>query len=84
LRGVYSGLPVVQCGRGNTEGFAVPTSPFIAGSNLVVTKARMLLIACLMKLGTLPQARDPAHPTSDEIAAMAEKVAAHQSIFDTH
>ena len=59
LKAVYSGLPVVFCGRGNTEGFAVPMSPFIAGSNLAVTKARLLLMACLMKFGTLPAAADP-------------------------
>jgi L-asparaginase len=83
-RAVYSGLPVVLCGRGNTEGFAVPVSPFIAGSNLAVTKARLLLMACLMKFGTLPAARDPANPTSTEIAGTAEKVATYQTIFDTH
>jgi L-asparaginase len=84
LRAVYSGLPVVFCGRGNTEGFAVPMSPFIAGSNLAVTKARILLMACLMKFGALPAAVDPARPTTAEIAATAEKVAAYQAIFDTH
>jgi hypothetical protein len=84
LRAVYSGLPVVFCGRGNTEGFAVPMSPFIAGSNLAVTKARILLMACLMKFGVLPAAVDPSHPTTAEVAAIAEKVAAYQAIFDTH
>ena len=59
LIAVYSGLPVVCCGRGNTEGFAVPMSPFIAGANLAVTKARILLMACLMKFGALPAAADP-------------------------
>ena len=71
LRAVYSGLPVVFCGRGNTEGFAVPMSPFIAGANLAVTKARMLLMACLMKFGALPAAADPLHPTAVEAAATA-------------
>ncbi|MEJ0016439.1 MAG: asparaginase domain-containing protein [Acetobacteraceae bacterium] len=84
LRAVYSGLPVVQCGRGNTEGFAIPMSPFIAGSNLAVTKARILLMACLMKFGTLPAALDPASPTAAEAAATAAKVAAYQAVFDTH
>jgi L-asparaginase len=81
---VYSGLPVVFCGRGNTEGFAVEIPPFIAGANLTVTKARILLMACLMKFGALPAAHDPANPTSAEIAATAEKVGAYQAIFDTH
>jgi hypothetical protein len=84
LRAIYSGLPVVQCGRGNTEGFAVPMSPFIAGANLTVTKARLLLMVCLMKLGALPAARDPASPTAEEAAAVARQVAAYQAIFDTH
>ena len=84
LRAVYSGLPVVFCGRGNTEGFAVPMSPFIAGSNLAVTKARILLMACLMKFGSLPAALDPAYPTPAEITATAERTAAYQSVFDTH
>ena len=84
LRAIHSGLPVVCCGRGNTEGFAVPQSPFIAGSNLVVTKARLLLMACLMKFGALPPARDPAHPTVDEMAAIKAKVALYQAVFDTH
>ncbi|HEY0183908.1 MAG TPA: asparaginase domain-containing protein [Rhodopila sp.] len=84
LRAVYSGLPVVFCGRGNTEGFAVPVSPFIAGSNLAVTKARILLMACLMKFGALPAALDPARPTPAEVAATAEKTAAYQAVFDTH
>jgi hypothetical protein len=84
LRAVYSGLPVVFCGRGNTEGFAVPMPPFIAGANLVVTKARLLLMACLMKFGTLPAAADPLRPTPAETAATLEQVAQYQSVFDTH
>jgi hypothetical protein len=84
LRAVYSGLPVVFCGRGNTEGFAVPMSPFIAGSNLTVTKARLLLMACLMKFGALPAARDPLRPTANEVASTGKLVAAYQDIFDTH
>ncbi len=84
LRAVYSGLPVVFCGRGNTEGFAVPMPPFIAGSNLAVTKARLLLMACLMKFGALPAAADPSHPTPQETAAIMAKVAAYQAVFDTH
>jgi hypothetical protein len=84
LRAVYNGLPVVFCGRGNTEGFAVPMSPFIAGSNLTVTKARLLLMACLMKFGALPAATDPSQPTAAEIAATAARAAEYQAVFDTH
>jgi hypothetical protein len=84
LRAAYSGLPVVLCGRGNTEGFATGRAPFIGGSNLTVVKARMLLIACLLRFGALPVAADPANPTAAEREATAEKVAAYQAVFDTH
>jgi hypothetical protein len=56
----------------------------ISGSNLTATKARILLMACLMTLGALPPAVDPDNPTDEEIAATREKVAAYQAIFSTH
>jgi hypothetical protein len=85
LRAVHSGLPVVRVGRGNTEGFVPLHDPyFIGGSNLTATKARLLLMACLMKFGSLPPAADPDHPTTAEAAAIGEKVAAYQAVFDTH
>jgi hypothetical protein len=86
-RAALSGLPVVRVGRGNAEGFTPPPTPrelVIAGSNLTATKARLLLMACLMKLGSLPPARDPATPTDEEIAATRAKLAEYQAIFDTH
>ena len=71
LRAIHSGLPVVRVGRGNTEGFVPLHDPsFIGGSNLTATKARLLLMACLMKFGSLPPAVDPDHPTSAETAAV--------------
>jgi L-asparaginase len=85
LRAAHSGLPVVRVGRGNTEGFVPLDSPaFIGGSNLTATKARLLLMACLMKLGSLPPAADPDQPTAEEAAAVHEKVAIYQTIFNTH
>ena len=85
LRAVHSGVPVVRVGRGNTEGFVPLHDPyFIGGSNLTATKARLLLMACLMKFGSLPPAVDPDHPTSAEAAALCEKVAVYQEVFDTH
>jgi len=85
LRAVGSGLPVVRVGRGNTEGFVPLHDPdFIGGSNLTATKARLLLMACLMKFGSLPPAADPDHPTSAEAAAIRGKLAEYQAIFDTH
>jgi L-asparaginase len=85
LRAAYSGLPVVRVGRGNTEGFVPLDNPlFIGGSNLTATKARLLLMACLMKFGALPPAADPDDPTSAESAAVGEKVAEYQAVFNTH
>ena len=85
LRTVHSGLPVVRVGRGNTEGFVPLHDPsFIGGSNLTATKARLLLMACLMKFGSLPPAASPDHPTSEEAAATHKKVADYQTVFDIH
>jgi L-asparaginase len=85
LRSVHSGLPVVRVGRGNTEGFVPLRDPsFIGGSNLTATKARLLLMACLMKFGSLPPAANPDHPTPEEAAATRKRVAAYQTVFDTH
>jgi L-asparaginase len=83
-RAIYCGLPVVRVGRGNTEGFAPFAPPTIAGSNLTATKARLLLMAAILKLGALPPAADPDHPTAAEVAATRERVLAYQAIFDTH
>jgi L-asparaginase len=83
-RAIYSGLPVARVGRGSPEGFADPHDYFIPGSNLTSTKARMLLMACLLRFGSLPPAKDPANPTADELAATRKAVSAYQSVFNTH
>jgi L-asparaginase len=83
-KAVYAGLPVVRVGRGSPEGFADPHDYFIAGSNLTSTKARMLLMACLLRFGSLPPAKDPDNPSAEELASTRKAVAAYQSIFDTH
>jgi L-asparaginase len=57
---------------------------FIGGSNLTATKARLLLMACLMKFGCLPPATDPDYPTPAEAAAIGEKIALYQAVFNTH
>jgi len=41
-------------------------------------------MASLMKLGALPAAADPLHPTPAEVAATRERVAQFQRLFDTH
>ena len=84
-RAAYAGFPVVNVGRGSTEGFALPGGgPFIGGSNLTATKARILLMLCVMKLGMLPPARDPENPTRDEVQATAGKLKQYQAIFSSH
>lgn len=83
-RASLSGLPVARVGRGYPEGFADPEPWTIAGLNLTATKARLLLMACLMKFGSLPAAQDPANPTSAEIDALKAAIANYQSVFNTH
>lgn len=83
-RAVHCGMPVARVGRGNNEGFTPQVDRFIGGRNLTSTKARILLMACLMRFGCLPPAADPDHPTADELAAILEKIAAYQAVFDMH
>jgi hypothetical protein len=85
-RATLSGMPVVKVGRGNAEGLVdrPRVSLAIAGSNLTATKARLLLMACLLRLGSLPHAADPEHPTRAELEAVQAKLAEYQSVFDTH
>jgi hypothetical protein len=85
-RATLSGMPVVKVSRGNAEGPVDPTRvPLaIAGSNLTATKARLLLMACLLRFGSLPPAADPACPTPAEVAAIQARLAEYQTVFDTH
>jgi hypothetical protein len=85
-RATFSGMPVVKVGRGNASGFVDPQrDPLaIAGSNLTATKARLLLMACLMRFGSLPPAVDPKKPTKAETEATQAKLAQYQEVFDTH
>jgi L-asparaginase len=77
-------MPVVAVGRGNNEGFTAPRSVFLGGRNLTATKARLLLMACLMRFGSPPSAADPHHPTEDETKAVHQKLTEYQRVFDTH
>jgi hypothetical protein len=85
-RASLSGMPVVKVGRGNAEGIVDPARvPLaIAGSNLTATKARLLLMACLLRFGGLPAAADPGYPTPAELTAVQDRLAQYQSVFDTH
>ncbi|MDX2272274.1 MAG: asparaginase domain-containing protein [Cyanobacteriota bacterium] len=80
----HCGMPVVKVGRGNADGFATSGSWWIGGSNLTATKARLLLMACLLRFGSLPVAQNPTAPTPAETAALKQKVAIYQEIFNSH
>lgn len=85
-RATCCGMPVVRVGRGNIGGM-VPPDPaglFLGGSNLSATKARLLLMACLLRFGCPPPARDPDHPTAAELHAIRDHLVAFQQVFATH
>jgi L-asparaginase len=84
LRAIYSGMPVVCVGRGNPQEAVPAGAPFISGSNLTSTKARLLLMASLMKFGAMPVAKNPDSPTEAEKVATAKKIADYQVVFHTH
>ena len=80
------GLPVVKVGRDAPESFVPAASHrlWIGGGNLTAAKARVLLMACLLRFGTLPAAAHPAAPTPEERAAIRARLAEFQAVFDTH
>jgi hypothetical protein len=82
----YMGMPTVSVGRGNSGGLTAtrPYNVLIEGSNLTASKARLLLIAAIMKFGSLPVAIDPANPTAEETQAVKDAIVEYQKIFDTH
>jgi len=84
LQAAFSGIPVCKVGRGAPEGFADPHEFQIAATNLTATKARLLMMACLLKFGSLPAAKDPANPTAAELDAIRKAVVQYQDVFSTH
>jgi hypothetical protein len=85
-RATLSGMPVVKVSRGNADGPVDPARVVlaIAGNNLTATKARLLLMACLLRFGSLPPTADPLHPTPVELEAIHARLAEYQAVFDTH
>ena len=83
---VLSGMPVVNVGRGNAEGMTGPNPGYLTlgGGNLTATKARILLMACLLRFGGTPPAADPHNPTDAEVAAVRAKLVEYQAVFDSH
>jgi len=84
IKAALCGIPVAKVGRNAPEGFADPHEFQIAASNLTATKARLLLMACLLKFGSYPAAKDPENPTKAELDTIRKYVAAYQKVFDTH
>jgi L-asparaginase len=41
-------------------------------------------MACLMRFGSLPPAKDPSNPQGKELDAIRRSLEAYQSVFDTH
>lgn len=85
-RVALSGIPIVQAARGDAHGFMQANADNfrIEATNLTATKARILLMACVLKFGALPPARDPAAPTAAEMTAIKEALKRYQAVFDTH
>ena len=52
--------------------------------NLTSTKARLLVMGCLMRFGSLPKAANPDKPTAAEMGATEKAVAQYQQVFNTH
>jgi L-asparaginase len=85
-RAAMQGMPVVMVGRGNAEGFVPPGVPdfAIAGSNLTATKARLLLMACLLRFGAPPRAQVPDRPTDAEVKAIQGSLEQYRTAFAEH
>lgn len=81
----FAGYPVVKAGRGGGGITESTYGPFaIAAGTLPPTKARLLLMACLLRFGCLPPARDPFAPTREEVSATRRALDRFQEIFDSH
>lgn len=80
------GIPTARVGRASSGGFTETNSSdlYIEGENLAATKARLLLMAAMLKLGALPVPNDPDNPSDDELDAIRSKLEEYQQVFDTH
>ncbi len=61
-----------------------PSNLTVEGSNLSPLKARLLLMAALMRFGSLPAAVDSRNPTPQEKEAVRDKIEQYQEVFSTH
>jgi L-asparaginase len=85
-RAALRGIPTARVGRGNHGGitFTNANDLFVEGNNLTATKARLLLMACLMKYGSLPLPLDAENPTATELDAIRASLSSYQVVFDSH
>ena len=81
-----SGIPVVRVSRGDESMMVNVNSSdlSIEGNNLSPIKARLLLMATLMKFGAPPPAVDPRSPTEEEEQRVRDKIRLYQEVFNTH
>jgi len=81
-----SGIPVVRVSRGDESMMVNVNSSdlSIEGNNLSPIKARLLLMATLMKFGAPPPAVDPRSPTDEEEQRVRDKIRLYQEVFNTH
>jgi hypothetical protein len=64
---------VEKQGGGRLGGLSSAPRWAIGGANLTATKACLLLMACLLKFGSLPQAADPDRPSAAETARRSQE-----------
>ncbi len=81
VRVVHMGLPVVRLARDGDVGRS-PDDWFISAGALSANEAQRVLSSCLLELGVLPPAADPANPTAAETRALREKLVRFQQAFD--
>jgi hypothetical protein len=75
-RVALTGIPVVKLARGG-EVASTPADLFLDGRSLNEEQAKTTLERCLERFGAPPAAKDPEHPTKQELA----KIRAHLSRF---
>ena len=84
MRAVYSGMPVVRVGRGNTEGFAPRADRLHRRTQSDRNQGAAVVDGVSDAVRRLPPAADPDHPTETEKDAIRKNLIDYQRVFDTH